>query len=521
MTVGSLYFLLFLAAACALYYLVFPVRYRFIALLFASMVFYAFACAASPVYLLLTGCSIWAAGLWLEQTEKKCREKLAAGAEASAAKALYKRKKQGILAAAILLNLGILAVLKYSRLAVIAGNLLSGITGVSMEVPSFVLPLGISYYTLIAIGYLVDVYKGKTGAQKDPLKLLLFLCYFPQITQGPISRYSVLAPQLFEGHRFEYRNISRGCQRILWGLFKKFVVAERMQPMKTYIFNHYGELSMLTCFLGCVYMTVWMYADFSGYMDIAAGASELFGVHIQENFKRPFFAKSLAEYWRRWHITLSEWFRDYLFYPLAVSKPAVRFGKKGRKWFGVRVGKLFPSLYAMVFVWFCTGLWHNASVRYVLWGVANGAVMMGAMVLEPVFEKGKKAFSIREDSRGWQCFCMLRTFLLVSLLKVFPGPGYTAACLGFIKALFTHWWLPADIHEVLPKLKLSYIPVLALGLLLMFLVDVLQEKQPVRDLLGKKPLVLRWLIYLGLIAFLLFFGKFGSLSKGGFAYAQF
>lgn len=521
MTVNSLFFLLFLAVLYVVYY-VCPLKYRWMVLLGASVFFYALACAASPVYLLLTSITIWGAGLWMERLEQECKRMIAEKKNTAAVlKKQYKKKKKKILTIAVIFNLGILLILKYSGFFVRIGNRLFVFTGVQLPVPKFLIPLGISYYTLIAISYLMDIYKGKIQAQKNYAKLLLFLAYFPQMTQGPMNRYKPMAAQLYEGHAFDYHNFSYGCQRMLWGFFKKMVVADNLRPVMQSIFDQYAELSGITCFLGCVYMTVWMYADFSGYMDIVAGASELFGIHIEENFRRPFFSESLAEYWRRWHITLSSWFRDYMFYPLAVSSPATKFGKLGRKWFGARVGKLFPSLFALVFVWTSTGLWHAASWRYILWGAANGAFIMGAMILEPYFAKAKEVLHIRQDSRGWKLFSIARTFFLVSILKIFPGPASTAEMLQFAKKMFTDIRMPAGWSEILPGLSREMKIFLGCALLLMFAVDFLQEKQPVRDTLAKKPLLVRWFCYFFVLGVILAIGQFNVSMTGGFAYAQF
>lgn len=521
MTVNSLFFLLFLAVLYVVYY-VCPLKYRWMVLLGASVFFYALACAASPVYLLLTSISIWAAGLWMERLEQECKRMIAEKKNtASVLKKQYKKKKKKILTIAVIFNLGILLILKYSGFFARIGNRLFAFAGVQLPVPKFLIPLGISYYTLIAISYLMDIYKGKIQAQKNYAKLLLFLAYFPQMTQGPMNRYKPMAVQLYEGHAFDYHNFSYGCQRMLWGFFKKMVVADNLRPVMQSIFDQYAELSGITCFLGCVYMTVWMYADFSGYMDIVAGASELFGIHIEENFRRPFFSESLAEYWRRWHITLSSWFRDYMFYPLAVSSPATKFGKLGRKWFGARVGKLFPSLFALVFVWTSTGLWHDASWRYILWGAANGVFIMGAMVLEPYFAKAKELLHIRQESRGWKLFSIARTFFLVSILKIFPGPANTAAMLQFAKKMFTDIRMPAGWSEILPGLSREMKIFLGCALLLMFAVDFLQERQPVRDTLAKKPLLVRWFCYFFVLGVILAIGQFNVSMTGGFAYAQF
>ena len=502
MSINSLYFLVFLAGLYLVYYLICPLKYRWVILLAGSVIFYVSACTASPVYIALTGLCIWGAGLWMERYDAK-------------------KDRKKVLTAAVIAVLGLLLVLKYGGFAVRIANRVIAFTKISLPVPEFLVPLGISYYTLIAIGYLMDIYKGKIKAQKNIFKLMLFLAFFPQITQGPMSRYKTLSGQLYEGHRYDYHNLSFGCQRMLWGFFKKLVIADRMQPMVQEIFGKYQNYGGITCFLGCVYMTVWMYADFSGYMDIVAGVAELFGIRLDENFKRPFFAKSLAEYWRRWHISLSGWFRDYMFYPLAVSSPAVKFGKLGRKWFGTRVGKLFPSLFALAFVWFSTGLWHAASMRYIFWGVANGIIIMGAMIAEPWFKKAKTALHIKEKSVGWQWFCMVRTFLVVSALKIFPGTSSTSAMFGFVKNFFVNFRIPVGWEEWFPKLSKGNGLFLAIALLVLFLVDRFEEKKSLREALAGRHFIIRWAWYGFLLVSILCMGEFGVAMTGGFAYAQY
>ncbi len=526
MAINSIYILPFLLLLFVAYYTVCPVKYRWVVLLFGSVFFYVTACAASPVYILVTGIVIWAAGICVERCEvrlvryrEECRE--IAKVQQKQAEARCKKQKKRIVTTAILINLGILTVLKYGGLL---GGMLNGMfvfTGRSLPAPQFLVPLGISYYTLISIGYLIDIYKGKTKVQRNFLKVMLFLSFFPQITQGPLSRYRQLGGQLYEGHAYDYHNLSFGCQRMLWGFFKKMVIAERMRPMMQAIFDNYESYGGVTCFLGCIYMTVWMYADFSGYMDIVSGTAEIFGIRLEENFRRPFFAESLAEYWRRWHITLSSWFRDYMFYPLAVSSPAVKFGKLGRKWFGARIGKLFPSLFALSFVWTATGLWHDASVKYVLWGVANGAVIMGAMVVEPAFTGAKKFLHIRQESKGWRVFSKFRTFLLVSALKIFPGASSGQAALGMTKKFVLDLRLPGSFEEVFPGMPVEEVVILAMSLALFFFVDLFEEKRRLRESLASRPFGVRWLSYAFLLAAILCLGKFGIDMTGGFAYAQY
>lgn len=502
MSINSLYFLAFLVVLYLVYYLVCPLKYRWVILLAGSIFFYVTACAASPIYIVITGLCIWGAGLWMERYDSK-------------------KDRKKILTLAVLITLGILLVLKYGGFFMRLTNRVLAFTSLSLPVPQFLVPLGISYYTLIAIGYLMDIYKKKIKAERNFFKLMLFLSFFPHITQGPMSRYKTLAPQLYEGHRYDYHNLSFGCQRLLWGFFKKMVIADRMQPMVLEIFKDYSDYSGITCILGCLYYTIWMYADFSGYMDIIAGVAELFGIRVDENFKRPFFAQSLAEYWRRWHITLSGWFRDYMFYPLAVSSPATKFGKLGRKWFGVRVGKLFPSLFALAFVWFSTGLWHAASMRYVFWGVANGAIIMGSMVAEPWFKKAKTALHINEKAKWWQWFCVARTFVIVAALKIFPATSSTRDMFGFAANCVKNFRMPVEFSEWFPKIGKGELLFLIIAIIVLFLVDLFEEKKSWREALAAKPFIVRWIWYAFLLTAIMCMGEFGVSMTGGFAYAQY
>ncbi|MDY3918544.1 MAG: MBOAT family O-acyltransferase [Candidatus Limivivens sp.] len=527
MTVNSLPFLIFLTVLTLVYYAV-RQKDQWICLLAGSLFFCFLAGNGLLGYLLLTCASTCGAVRWMEKLDEEQKKKHALQSNGQKPEdrkreaAVLKKKKKRILVLLMIFNFGILILVKYSDFLVGNLNRMLGILGgTGLPCPDFLVPLGISYYTLQSMGYALDVYKGKVSPEKSFWKNLLFLCFFPQITQGPIGRFEDLAPQLYYGHRFFYENLAMGCRRILWGLFKKFVIADRMKPMVDTIFGHYSRYSGMTLLLGCIYMSIQMYADFSGYMDIVAGAAEILGIRLAENFRRPFFSKSLAEYWRRWHITLSGWFRDYLFYPLSISKRAVKFGKLGKKLFGIRIGRLFPAAYAMVVVWFCTGLWHDSSWRYILWGVANGVIIIGAMCLEPWFGKMKAALHIREQSRLWQVFCMLRTFLIVSLLKVFPGAGSTRRSLAVLKRIFTKFRPELSYDAFFPGMEREHLFFVTVGLVLFFAVSLLQEQGPVRERPAKRPAALRWGCYLFLIGGILCMGAFEISMVGGFAYAQY
>lgn len=525
MTVNSLPFLIFFTAVAILYYLL-P-KYQWFLLLIASVVFYALAGTRNFLWLITTCLTTYAAARWIEKLDEKLKTELSASLksasheEKKAAKVRNKRNKRYVAVLFIVINIAVLVTLKYGNFFIANANRLFRLVGLpEANMLGLIAPLGISYYTLQSVGYILDVYKGKCKAEHNILKTSLFICFFPQMTQGPIGRFPDLAPQLFTRHRFSYENLSFGLQRLLWGFFKKCVIADRMKPTVDTIFRSH-DCSGMTLFLGCIYMTLQMYADFSGYVDIVSGFSEILGIHLMENFKRPFLSKSLGEYWRRWHLSLSFWFRDYMFYPLSISKPAVKFGKWGKKHFGIRIGKLFPATFALFIVWFSTGLWHDSSWRYILWGVANGVVIIGSMLLEPAFDKMKAFFHVNESSRLWQCFQVLRTFLIVAALKVFPAAYTTKGVFRLIRRILTDFRPSLDFDAWFPKLDIQQLAFVIFGLVILWIVDVTQEKHPIRPYLAQKSASLRWACYLGCLGCILVMGVFSVSMVGGFAYAQF
>lgn len=529
MTVNSLAFLLCFAVSVVIYYLI-PQKYRWMGLLAASLLFYHWMGVDNFVYVLATTVTLVISTLRMAKIDEETAEELKnnkstlSRQEKKELKARGKaRKRKWLIGGVLVTNLGILLVLKYGNFFIDNVNVVLQQFGMnSVNRLGVVAPLGLSYYTLQAIGYALEVYKGKVGPERNPFKVLLFVTYYPQLTQGPIGRYPDLAPQLFEGHKFSYHNLSYGCQRILWGLFKKAVIADHLKPLVTTIFDSYGTASGFTLFLGCIYMTLQVYADFSGYSDIVLGMSQIYGIHMMENFERPFCSRSLAEYWRRWHISLSSWFRDYIFYPASISHAAMNFGKLGKKIFSARIRKLFPVVYALSIVWFCTGFWHDASWRYILWGVSNGVVIISAIILEPQFKWIKEKLHIQEESWWWKGFSTVRTFLLIALLKVFPGGGSTVESLEIIKRVFCSFNPVFSRETMAPGMQIYELVYIAFGLILFLIVSQVQARHTcARDYLAKKPFVVRWCVYFILIAGILGLGVFDSNMVGGFEYAQF
>ena len=317
----------FCAVLLLLYYIV-PGRFQWRILLAASILFYGFAGPLWILYPAASSVSVWylarKIGSMTDQYRSWVQKEQPDRTQKKAYNQRLKARQKRFLILGLLLNFGILAVLKYTNflLSNVEGILhLAGISG-EMEYADWVLPLGISYYTFQSMGYLIDVYQRKYDPEKSLLRTALFVFYFPQLTVGPISRFDRLKKELYSPHRFSMDRLAVGGQRVLWGYFKKLVVADRIGPAASMITGSpeiYGGVYVL---LGIVGHVIQLYADFSGGIDIILGISEMFGIRLPENFDRPFSSRSLAEFWRRWHMTLMQWFREYLFFPVSPSQAA-------------------------------------------------------------------------------------------------------------------------------------------------------------------------------------------------------
>ncbi|HOB20919.1 MAG TPA: MBOAT family O-acyltransferase, partial [Candidatus Atribacteria bacterium] len=254
--------------------------------------------------------------------------------------------------------------------------------------------MGISFYTFQTMGYIIDVYRGKHPAERNFFKLALFVSFFPQLIQGPISRFSDLAQTLYKEHSFDSRNISFGIQRILWGYFKKVVLADRILVAVNTLIKNPDTYQGAYVLIGMLFYAYQLYADFTGGIDITIGIAQVLGIEVKENFHRPYFSKNIVEYWRRWHITMGTWFRDYLFYPLSVSKPMLNISKHSRRLFGEALGKRIPVYLSTFIVWFATGIWHGASWNFIVWGLMNCVVILISQELKPFYDWFHSRFNV-------------------------------------------------------------------------------------------------------------------------------
>lgn len=421
MSYSSLNFLGF-AGAAALVYFVFPKKFQWTVLLAASYVFMFFAGWRHAAFLLGTTLIVYGAGVWMESIAEHAKAQLAAHKEdwdraaKKAFKAEIQKKKRGVMLLGVIIALGVLCFLKYYNF--LAGSL-SDVLGLKLPEFRLLLPLGLSFYTFQAVGYVLDVYREKIHAEKNPAKVALFLSFFPQIVQGPISFYDQLAHQLFEPHRFSYTRAVRGGELILWGFFKKLVIADRAFIAIRTVLDSYEGFGGTTMLFTVLLYALQLYTDFSGGIDISRGVAQILGIDMVQNFRRPYFATDINDYWRRWHISLGAWMKEYVFYPLALSRRFAALGKKirstsfGKTAAGQHTAKVLPTSLASLIVFLLVGVWHGANWKYVGFGLWNGGVIMLSTLLEPLFVSWATKLRIRVTSFGFRLFRMLRTFVVV------------------------------------------------------------------------------------------------------------
>lgn len=496
----------------ALYYLV-PKKVQQYILLAASVIFYVIGLRGFPLGLLFTGITTYGCGLYLR--DNLLREKAALGACADkeskkALKTVFQKKRKWIQVLYIVCNLGLLLFYKY---AVIMLPFMEALTGLRIGfLEQVMMPLGISFYTLTAISYVVDAGRENCEVETNFLKILLFLAYFPAVTQGPFNRFAALKTQFEQEHEFQYDRMLRGIQRFVWGAFKKLVIADRIGIFVDRVYG--GEAaavagSIYAC--ATVLYMLQLYADFSGYIDMAAGVSESFDIVLPENFKRPYFAKSVAEFWRRWHITLGTWFKDYVMFSFVMSGTGRRINKACKnKWNGM--GRQVVPIIGTMLVWLFTGMWHGRTIAYMLWGVYYGLIMSVSLVLEQRYAVWKEKLHIK-DGKVWSFFQMARTWLIVFAADVLiRSAGLTQAGAVF-SAFLTRLKPGALLSGEITSYGLSKYDfmLLAVVLLIWLMVSLLEERgEDVRTYLACRPVVVRWAFYYGIVLLLLVTGIYGG-----------
>ena len=504
MLFSSITFLfLFLPIMLAVYYIA-PPQWKNLLLLAGSLIFYAWG---EPVYIILMILSIllnYFCGMDIENKSEN---------EAKAKRSLV---------FAITVNIVLLVFFKYFGFLVESTNTLFGI---SIPYRELALPIGISFYTFQEISYIVDVYRGKVKAQQSLVKYALYVSMFPQLVAGPIVCYGDIEKQL-TARKISGRKLGQGAMLFIIGLSKKAVLANTLGKIFEEISStSASNLTVLMAWLGCITYAFQIYFDFSGYSDMAIGLGRMFGFEFKKNFDVPYISKSITEFWRRWHMTLGAWFRDYVFYPLSLSKFFSRLGKKCRGIFGNYIGKLIPVLIPQFIIFFLIGIWHGAEWKYIAFGCYNGTLIVLGILFEQPLQKLVKRLAIRTDCISWRIFQVLRTLILVAIGKIITrAPGVSAAKY-MITSMIKNWNMDVLLEGGLLTMGLDVkdLWVLFLSCLVLLSVSLMQESGiRVRETLAKQNLYFRWVIYLGALFSLILFGVYGlNYNAADFIYRGF
>lgn len=507
-----------------LVYALTPNRHKWKLLLAASLVFYACGGWEKLIFVLGTSVVVYAAGRKIEAIyrgfDAACREKQLAAAEKKQLRQAYTKRSKHVLWAAMAVCLGVLCYCKFGARAVQTVNWLTG----SSWAVQIIVPLGVSYYTFSCVGYLLDIHWRKTQPVHSYPRLLLCMIYFPHIVAGPISRYEKLLPQFDKLDTPSYDRLCMGLQLMLWGYFKKLVIADRLVIFVNSVFANIEGNAGLIFPIALILGAFQAYTDFSGCMDIVEGASEVLGIQLEKNFNHPFFSRSAAEFWRRWHITLGNWFKDYVYVPVTTSSLTRTLRRKASKKFGSQGGKVVMTVIPLSTVWLLTGIWHGTGKNYIVWGLYWGFLIISSTLLEQPYKTLAKKLRFDPERRAYGYFQMLRTFCLYAMgcLPILAGGlrrALTAAQQMF--SVFDPWifWDQSLYNYGLDRRNF----ILAiLSIVLLLKVESMQERMCVREAVARQHIVLRWCIYLAGIFAVIILGIYGpGYDASAFIYQGF
>ncbi len=499
------------AALIALLYYIVPRRFQWLVLLAASLVFYLTYGWTRIPFVVISALVAFVGARKMEMIRQRAEN----AGEA-------KKQCRRVLAVSVAVIVALLVYAKIGTWVIRSmAAILSWEQGKTMEA---VVALGISYYTFSLAAYLADVYWKKDKAEKNFFRLLLFAVYFPKVLQGPISRHKNLAPQLREEHRFDYKEFCFGLQLMVWGYFKKMVIADRMAILVNTVFDNAGNETGAHLLVASCFCAFQLYCDFSGCMDIAGGFSQVLGLRLEANFNHPFFSKSVAEFWRRWHITLGTWFKDYIYMPLVISPRMIRISQKVRKRCGVRAGKAVMTAVPLAAVWLLTGLWHGTGWNYIAWGVYWGGMIILSNVFAPEMKKLTTLLRINTEAGSWKLFQMARTFGLFMVSRVLTAPGDLKKSGEIFRRILLEFHPEGFFDGSLYTLGLDR-PNFILAvvcILVLWCVAMLQERGSVRERIAGSNIVFRWMIYYIAVFAVLIFGIYGpGYDAASFIYMNF
>ena len=508
MTITSNLFFLLTALWIILYY-VLPKRFQWVILLICSYSFYLIASVPATL------CLMFSTVVTFLFTKKMA----AVNTEGMKNKEIVAAKRK-YLVPGLIINLIPFAIYQYTD--IVRGDI-NILFGTDLQLFHFAVPIGMAYYILQVTGYMLDVYWERTTVETNIFKYALFVSFFPQMFQGPVNKHQNLMHQLTEEHTLTVNRLKHGILRIVWGLFKIFVISEWAALYSDAIFEDPDKLAGITIF-GVLLYTIELYGNFAGGIDVALGVSEIFGITLQENFKQPLFSVSIADFWRRWHVSLCIWMKDYVFYPLQLSRGMLKFQKIAKKIFGKSKGRPITIAVSGILTFLTVSMWHGLSWMTFAWGVYNGFFEGVGGIFVKEFRAMKKALHINDKSKGWHVFMVLRTFALFNIMN------YTDTCSSFseifhiVKLSVTNFDPSLFLTISSGKLGTAYTPyalaTILVGCGIWFFVSFNKEKGiDVRAALDARPVPLQVFIVIALLVCVAFFSP---ISAGkGFIYAQF
>lgn len=516
MSYFNVYFAFLFIPILIIIYNLIPKKVRPFLLLLASFGFFFVVSSWRIIFLIISILSIYFMGIWMNKIDKE-KESLLENVDSDSKKEIknrFKKRKKLVLVLGILFNVSFLFFFKYLGFFTTNTNAVLGFFGSDfrLSILKFAAPIGISFYTLQALSYLLDVYNDKIKADYNPFRVALFLSFFPQIMEGPITRYSDTANSLYEGNKVTYNSFCFGYQRILYGFFKKLIISDRLNIVVKTIFNGYSAYSGTAVAVGAIAYTIMLYMEFSGTMDIVIGIGEMFGVKITENFRQPFFSKNISEFWMRWHISLGAWFKDYIFYPVSLSKPMKKLTLKARKVLGNHGGALISGAVALGCVWFLNGLWHGAGWTFLFYGFYQFVLILLGNIFEPLVKNICSKLHINRSNIVYRVLQSVKMTFFVFIGELFFRANGLRAGFSMLGRIFSKFSFKAFSNGELLSLGMDlqdYI-IIGVALIVVFVISLLKEKGiNVRENLSKKHITLRWLIYYLLILSIIVFGAYG------------
>ncbi len=454
----SIGFYFFVLCTVILYYL-FPMKYRWIVLLLGSVGFYYKVCGKGIIVLLFTAVFTYIIG-----------------------RLLCKKKKRWILLIGVLLTIVPWLLFKFG---------LAVTTRISYDF-NWVEPLGISFYSLQIIAYLTDIYRDEILPEENFAKYLLYIMFFPQIVQGPIPRYRKLAEDLFKGHKFNEKNVIVGFQKILWGFFLKLMIADKAAIIVNAVFDNSSIYGGFYILIAAILYSIQLYTDFSACVYISKGISMLYGVHLPENFLHPYFAVSIKDFWRRWHISLSTWLRDYIYIPLGGNR-------KGIKAVNILI------------TFIVSGFWHGNGMKYIMWGMLHGIYQIIGEYTKSIRKRIYKIIGISEYSNIKLVISQIGTFFWVTVAWILFRASSLKKGIQMIYSMFTVFNPEILFNDSLLTLGLDWKEwgVLIVAVIILYLVSKKQERESAGYNIADKPLIIRWGIYIVTIISIIVFGTYG------------